>query len=263
MFMHFNKFKNKRAQIAVEVAPSTPRHQYITYRSSEIIFNIHLSSVWFFLSCILEKLECQAKFPGYHSNGRIASVSPPSTTYKRQFSSQPKINTNKKKKKRKQVTYLVAKRMQEVILQLRTKVVGKLATAIAKQNDIRMRKENNRMESMWLLLVWPRVDSEGCGQWSSENCDELVPVLRVHYPLLFVVEIESGVLSGEGSPRGIVFVGRRIGIRFGTLPHVISALPEVLSLSSGSASSPPTTHCCRRWLLLILLRRQVMPLGFW
>lgn len=114
---------------------------------------------------------------------------------------------------------LVAKRMQEVILQLRTKVVGKLAT---------------------------RVDSEGCGQWSSENCDELVPVLRVHYPLLFVVEIESGVLSGEGSPRGIVFVGRRIGIRFGTLPHVISALPEVLSLSSGSASSPPTTHCCRR-----------------
>lgn len=99
MFMHFNKYKNKRAQIAVEVAPSTPRHQYITYRSSEIIFNIHLSSVWFFLSCILEKLECQAKFPGYHSNGRIASVSPPSTTYKRQFSSQPKINTNKKKKK--------------------------------------------------------------------------------------------------------------------------------------------------------------------
>lgn len=50
--------------------------------NTQSTLHIHLSSVWFFLSCIREKLECQAKFPGYQSNGRIASVSPPSATYK-------------------------------------------------------------------------------------------------------------------------------------------------------------------------------------
>jgi hypothetical protein len=37
---------------------------------------IYLSRVWFFLSCMREKFECQARFSGYQGNGLIASVSP-------------------------------------------------------------------------------------------------------------------------------------------------------------------------------------------
>lgn len=180
------------------------------------------------------------------------------------------INTKTKKKKnrkkRYEVAYLVAKRMHEIILQLRTNVVGKLATAITKENSIWMRKriqkkKHNRIGEFEIDSIGlPRVDSEGCRQWSSENSNELVPLLRVDYPLLFVVEIESGVLGGERSPRRIVFCGRRIRIRFRTLPHVLSALAEMLSLSAGPASSPTTPHGCR--LRLLLLRRAVTPFSF-
>ncbi|RDX66211.1 hypothetical protein CR513_55045, partial [Mucuna pruriens] len=49
---------------------------------------------------------------------------------------------------------------------------------------------------------------------------------------------------------------KRYGIRFGTLPRVVSALTEMLSLSAGSAYSPATPHCC------LLLHREVMPFRF-
>jgi len=126
-----------------------------------------------------------------------------------------------------------------------------------KENTIERTQSNRRFEIVSIGL--PRVDSEGCGQWSSENRNELVPLLEVDYSLLFVVEIESGVLGGERSPWSIVFCWRRIGIRFGTLPHVLSALAEVLSLSAGPASSPTTTHCSCLCLLLLhrRLRRSV------
>jgi len=37
---------------------------------------MYLSSVWFFLISLREKLECQARFLGYQGRGLIASNSP-------------------------------------------------------------------------------------------------------------------------------------------------------------------------------------------
>lgn len=41
----------------------------------------YLSSIWFFLNCMREKFECQARLSGYQGNGLIASASPPSATW--------------------------------------------------------------------------------------------------------------------------------------------------------------------------------------
>lgn len=60
----------------------------------------------------------------------------------------------------------------------------------------------------------------------------------------FVILIESRVVSGEGSPiRNRIIAGTGIGggggvgVRLGTLPDVLSVLPEMLSLSARPASA--------------------------
>lgn len=73
------------------------------FRHTQRSEHIYLLSAWFFLSCIREKLECQARFSGYHGKGLIASSSSPSTTYMWQLRTKTqKLFKTKKKRKQQQ-----------------------------------------------------------------------------------------------------------------------------------------------------------------